>query len=196
MEKLKVEDLVNIGVFSALYFVCLSVGTLLGVVLIPGGTHIFAPSFAALLSGVVYMFLVTKVKKFGAVSILGILLALFYFVSGHFGPTFLASLVFGFLADFVAKKGHYVSDKWNLISYIVFSLGNLGPILPMWFMKEAYIQSLVERGKDSSYITNVLASFEWPVITAVLVSLFVFSIIGGLFGQRMMTKHFSKAGLV
>ncbi|MGX7394499.1 MptD family putative ECF transporter S component [Carnobacterium mobile] len=196
MEKLKVGDLINIGVFSALYFVCLSVGTLLGVVLIPGGTHIFAPSFAALLSGVVYMFLVTKVKKFGAISIVGILLALFYFSSGHFGPTFLASLVFGFLADFVAKKGNYASDKWNLVSYFVFSLGNLGPILPMWFMKEAYIQSLVERGKDSGYITNVLASFEWPVIAAVLVSLVLFSIIGGVFGQKMVEKHFSKAGLV
>lgn len=196
MEKLKVGDLINIGVFSALYFVCLSVGTLLGVVLIPGGTHIFAPSFAALLSGVVYMFLVTKVKKFGAISIVGILLALFYFSSGHFGPTFLASLIFGFLADFVAKKGHYVSDKWNLASYFVFSLGNLGPILPMWFMKEAYIQSLVERGKDNSYITKVLASFEWPVIATVLVSLVLFSIIGGVFGQKMVKKHFSKAGLV
>lgn len=196
MEKLKVGDLINIGVFSALYFVCLSVGTLLGVVLIPGGTHIFAPSFAALLSGVVYMFLVTKVKKFGAISIVGILLALFYFSSGHFGPTFLASLVFGFLADFVAKKGNYVNDKWNLASYFVFSLGNLGPILPMWFMKEAYVQSLVERGKDTVYITKVLASFEWPVIAAVLVSLVLFSIIGGVFGQKMVKKHFSKAGLV
>lgn len=196
MGKLKVGDLVNIGVFSALYFVCLSAGTLLGVLLIPGGTHIFAPSFAALLSGVVYMFLVTKVKKFGAISILGIILALFYFASGHFGPTFLASLIFGFSADFVAKKGNYLNDKWNLLSYFVFSLGNLGPILPMWFMKEAYIQSLVERGKDSSYITNILTSFEWPVITAVLVSLLVFSIIGGVFGQKMMKKHFSKAGLV
>ncbi|WP_313468969.1 MptD family putative ECF transporter S component [Carnobacterium sp.] len=196
MEKLKVGDLINVGVFSALYFICLSVGTLLGVVLIPGGTHIFAPSFAALLSGVVYMFLVTKVKKFGAISIVGILLALFYFSSGHFGPTFLASLIFGFLADFVAKRGNYVSDKWNLASYFVFSLGNLGPILPMWFMKEAYIQSLVERGKDSGYITNVLASFEWPVIAAVLVSLVLFSIIGGGFGQKMVKKHFSKAGLV
>ena len=66
----------------------------------------------------------------------------------------------------------------------------------MWFMKEAYIQSLVERGKDSSYITNILTSFEWPVITADLVSLLVFSIVGGVFGQKMMKKHFSKAGLV
>ena len=39
----------------------------------------------------------------------------------------------------------------------MFCYGLTGPILPLWFMKDAYVASLQARGKDSSYIDGVFA---------------------------------------
>ena len=58
------------------------------------------------------------------------------------------------LADTIQYK--WKGSLKTTISYTVFSFGLMGPILPLWFMKNAYIDSLVARGKDQSYIAGSL----------------------------------------
>ncbi len=61
----------------------------------------------------------------------------------------------------VAKSGHY-KQKWtNLLSYIIFSFGNLGPIILMWFMRDAYEANLLAHGKSAEYIARVMLDFTW-----------------------------------
>ena len=72
------------------------------------------------------------------------------FTSGHFVLTFLPSLLAGLGADLLAKKGNYENyenDKVNLLSYMVFSLGNLAPIVTMWLAPKAYSAQLLAKGK-------------------------------------------------
>lgn len=96
-------------------------------------------------------------------------------------------------ADLIAKIGNYEKKLLNLLSYVVFSFGNLAPIMMMWVVREAYINRLVARGKSETYISEVMIDFNvaWLSLCIVLGAL-----IGGLFGQYMLKKHFSKAGLV
>jgi len=64
--------------------------------------------------------------------------------------TFLPSLLAGLGADLLAKKGNYENyenDKVNLLSYMVFSLGNLAPIVTMWLAPKAYSEQLLAKGK-------------------------------------------------
>ena len=60
-KKLKGKDLINIGIFSAIYFVVIMALAMLGFI------PIFMPTYSALmplLGGIVFILFLTKVKKF------------------------------------------------------------------------------------------------------------------------------------
>ena len=194
--KLTVPDLISTGVFTALYFVLVAVATFSSVVIFPGFNNVVLPAFCALISGSVYMLLVAKVQKFGAISIMGIVMGLFFMTSGHFFVSFAANIVMGIVADFVAKAGDYKSKKGILASYVLFSYGLFGPVLPMWFMKDAYVANLEARGKDASYISELFANMNHATFAIAVATTLVCALIGGWFGQRMIKKHFVKAGIV
>jgi energy-coupling factor transport system substrate-specific component len=193
--KLKVSDLISIGVYTAIYFILVTIATFVSA-LLPGLSNVFLPALAALISGTVYMLMVAKVQKFGAISIMGIVMGIFFFVSGHFILSFAANVVFGLLADFVASKGNYKSKKLIMVSYILFSYGLTGPILPLWFMKDAYMANLEARGKSAEYIANVFNYITTGSFFICIISILVCAIIGGIFGMKMVKKHFVKAGIV
>lgn len=140
-KKLTIPDLISVGVFTAIYFVLVTIATF-SCALLPGVGNILLPAVAALISGSVYMLLAAKLQKFGGISIMGLVMGLFFFVSGHFVLSFAANIVCGVLADWVASRSQYRSKKVLLASYVIFSYGLTGPILPLWFMKDAYIANL------------------------------------------------------
>ena len=193
--KLTVPDLITVGVFTALYFVLVAVATF-ACALLPGVGNILLPAVAALICGSVYMLLAAKLQKFGGVTIMGLVMGLFFFVSGHFALSFTANIICGVAADFIARAGQYRSKKLLLASYVVFSYGLTGPILPLWFMKDAYLANLTARGKDAAYIDTLFAPINSGSFVLSMAAILVCAILGGLFGQRMMKKHFVKAGIV
>lgn len=193
--KLTVPDLISVGVFTALYFVLVTVATFT-CALLPGVGNIVLPALAALISGSVYMLLAAKLQKFGGITIMGLVMGLFFFVSGHFVLSFAANIVCGLLADLIAARGKFRNEKLLLVSYAVFSYGLTGPILPLWFMKDAYIANLTARGKDAAYIDTLFAPINNGSFVATMAAILVCAVLGGLFGQRMMKKHFEKAGIV
>ena len=195
-QQLNIPDLVTIGVFTAIYFVLVAVATFASALLLPGVSNIFLPAISALISGSVYMLLAAKLQKFGGITIMGLVMGLFFFVSGHFVLSFAANILFGLAADAVAALGKYKSKKLLLASYIVFSYGLTGPILPLWFMKGAYVASLQARGKDAAYINALFAPINGGTFVVCLAAILVCAVVGGVFGQRMMKKHFEKAGIV
>lgn len=117
------------------------------------------PALVAIFSGWVYLELIQKTKQFGAVTCLGLFMSIFFFASGHFVLTFLPSLLAGLVADLLVKKGNYENDKVNLLSYMVFSLGNLAPIVTMWLAPKAYSAQLLAKGKTQDYVDQVMVPF-------------------------------------
>lgn len=194
--KLTIPDLISIGVFTALYFVLVAVATFATGAIIPGFSYVLLPAVSALISGAVYMLLAAKVQKFGALTIMGIVMGLFFFSSGHFILSFAANVVCGIIADLIALGSRYKKKFVLLLSYIVFSYGLTGPVLPLWFMKDKYVDNLVERGKDAAYIDGVFANINTGTFWVCIVTILICAVIGGLFGQKMIKKHFEKAGVV
>ena len=142
------------------------------------------------------MLMVAKVPKFGGITVMGIVMALFFFSSGHFILSFAANFVCGIAADLMCHFTKF-KNKWMiLVSYIVFSFGLTGPTLPMWFMKDAYIANLEARGKDAAYIADMFANINMATFALCCAAILVCGLIGGLFGQKMLKKHFVKAGIV
>lgn len=193
--KLTVPDLISVGVFTALYFVLVTVVTF-ACALLPGVGNILLPAVAALISSSVYMLLAAKLQKFGGITIMGLVMGLFFFVSGHFVLSFAANIICGVAADLVAAAGKYRSKKLLLASYVVFSYGLTGPILPLWFMKSAYIANLTARGKDAAYIDTLFAPINSGSFVVSMLAILICALVGGFFGQKMLKKHFEKAGIV
>lgn len=194
--KLTVPDLISIGVFTALYFVLVTIATFASVAIFPGFNNVVLPAFCALISGCVYTLLVVKLQKFGGISVMGIVMGLFFMISGHFIISFAANIVMGIVADCVAKVGKYKSKKWIILSYVLFSYGLFGPVIPMWFMKDAYVVNLVARGKDAVYIAELFANINMVTFVLAVVATLICALVGGWFGMKMIKKHFVKAGIV
>ena len=126
--KLTIPDLISIGVFTAIYFVLVTIATFASACAAAWCVqHLACRPVAALISGSVYMLLAAKLQKFGGISIMGLVMGLFFFVSGHFVLSFAANILFGVLADWVASLGKYHDRKLLFVSYILFSYGLTGP---------------------------------------------------------------------
>lgn len=194
--KLTAPDLISIGVFTALYFVLVTIATFGSAAIAPGFNNVILPAFCALISGCVYMLLAAKLQKFGGISVMGIVMGLFFMTSGHFIISFAANIVMGIVADLVAKASSYKSKKGLLLSYVLFSYGLFGPIIPMWFMKGAYVANLEARGKDAAYIADLFANINMTTFVIAVVATLFCALVGGWFGQKMVKKHFVKAGIV
>lgn len=193
---LDVSNLISIGVYSAVYFVFVTIATFTSAIIVPAYGMILIPAFAALISSVPYYLLGLKVQKFGALTIMGFTMGVFYLVSGHFPLSFVPAFAFSVIADLVANSGKYKNKILFMISYVIFCFGNAGPILPLYFTKEAYISNLVNRGKDSTYIDNLFSQISMVTLFIMIASTIVLAILGSLFAQKMMKKHFEKAGVI
>ena len=71
--KLQAKDLINVGIFTAIYFVLFFAGMMLGYI------PIFIPLLGLvcpIICGIPFMLYLTKVKKFGMVTLSGIILGL------------------------------------------------------------------------------------------------------------------------
>ena len=169
---------------------------MLVVVIVPGYSYSYSPAMSALMTGAVFMLMVAKVPKFGAITIMGSVLGLFFFLSGLFPFALVPSAVAAVLADVVAYIFKYKSKIGLLLSYVIFSFNTTGPIIQLLFSPDSYVANLKERGKDASYIQNLFESISNYTGALAFVSLIIAAIIGGLFGQKMLKKHFIKAGIV
>ncbi|RBP97957.1 ABC transporter permease [Bifidobacterium aemilianum] len=195
---LKTKDLVNIGIYTALYFVCMGLAegltTLVTGLVLPGYASILVPCMVGLFAGPVYMLLCQKVPKFGAISILGTVMGLFFLVSGHFALSFFPYIICGVLADLLQTVvGKSRSTPMLYLSYLVLTFGATGPVLPLWFMKGAYVASLQKRGKDGTYINNLFAHIDSITLLALLVFTLAGGLIGAYIGKRLVDKHFKPA---
>jgi len=193
---IQIKDLISIGVYTAIYFIMVAISALLVVFIIPGYSYVFIPVIAALLSGTVFMLMVAKVPRFGAITIMGSIMGIFFFIMGRFPGALLICIGIALLADAIAYLFKYKSKKGLLGSYLVFSFSTIGPVIPLFIFPNIYIDQLVEVGRDAGYIEGIFSSISQNTFILLIVGIIIAAIVGGLFGQRMMNKHFKKAGIV
>lgn len=195
-KNIQMKDLISIGVYTAIYFIICAISAALTVFIIPGYSYAFIPVLSALLSGTIYMLMVAKVPKFGAISIMGSIMGIFFFIIGRFPGATIIAIVISILADLIAFGFKYRNKLGILLSYIVFSFSLIGPVVPMLFFPTFYMEQLIEQGRDMNYIEGVFSSVSEYTMIILTILIIVLSIVGGIFGQRMMKKHFEKAGIV
>ncbi len=190
-EKLNGKDLINVGIYSAIYFVIVFAVAMLGMVPFLYPTSVV---FCPLIGGIVYMLFLTKVKKFGMVWIMSILMGLLMLVCGMGYYSLIISVFSGLFAELIIRSGRYESASKAILSHGVFSLWIFGNYLLFYLQHDSYMASR-EKMVGPEYVetlNKLLPMWSWIIL---LVVCFVFGLIGGLLGKKMMKKHLEKAGI-
>ena len=187
--KLKVKDLVNIGIFSALYM------AIAMVVMIPVGIApilwLLWPGIAGLFGGVFFTLLLTKVPKMGASLLLALISGILF--------TWVIIVTFaiaGLLAEVMRKVLGYKSFKGIALAGGFCAIGFIGSPLPMWLFQESYMKSIEEMGMGAEYVEGLQSMISAGSFIGMLAVAFIGGLLGTLIGHKMLKKHFEKAGIV
>ncbi|WP_305557710.1 MptD family putative ECF transporter S component [Methanobrevibacter sp. V74] len=190
-ERFNIKDLITVGIFSVMLTVVIFIFGMLG--FIPG-IMVALPIIIALVCGIPYMLFITRVSKFGMVTLMGLILGIVMFLSGH---TWVPLIIFtssALIADCILKMGNYSSIKHVIVSYGFFILGIMGNMLPFFILRDYYIKSMAaSMGKE--YVDFVLPFLKPEFCIVLIVLTFVFGLLSAYIGKLVLKKHFEKAGI-
>ena len=190
-KRLTAKDLITVGIMVVLTMVAFMISGILGniPILMP-----LIPFFLGILGDLPFLIVSTKVGKFGAISIMGILLGLIGFLMGQHWILLLSGCVCGILADLIIKSGEYKSSNKLAIGYGVFTEWSVGSMLPMWIMKDVYFSKYEQIAPE--YVKAVRPLTENYMLIVVVALGFVGALIGYFIGKKLLNKHFKRAGIV
>jgi energy-coupling factor transport system substrate-specific component len=191
-KKINAKDLINVGIYTALYLVMYFVLGMLNAI------PIFYPILLVLspiVTAIPFMLFLTKVKKPGMVFIMSLILGVFWFMMGYTWLPVVSYIIFGLIAEIIFKKGEYKNFKLITIGYWMFSCGSLGCQAPIWLMTDSYM--VYVRDYMGEQYANQLAHYmpSWMGIAAFGLVL-IGAVIGASLGKKMLKKHFERAGIV
>ncbi|MBQ7492593.1 MAG: MptD family putative ECF transporter S component [Clostridia bacterium] len=193
-KKLTAKDFITIGIFTAILFVVEFACGMLGYIhpYIVASYVVMIP----LVGAIPMMLFYTKVKKFGMISIMSVLLAIIMFVTGmgYLGAPLI--ILAGVIADLIAKSGGYKSVQKTVLSHGVFCLWICANYFPVVITAQSYRQGLVDAGYSAEYCDYLFRAINSKTIAVLLILCFVFGCIGAWIGKAVVKKHFEKAGIV
>lgn len=189
--KLKIKDLVTIGVFAVIYFVVMFGVGMIGMVPI---LFLVYPTLLGIVTGTILMLFMSKVQKPWALFILGMLSPLLMFAMGHTYVIAVHALVIMIIAEMIRRAGGYNSFKYNMFAFVIFNTWICGSLMQMLWAKEKYIELSMMMGKE--YVDALEKLITYPHMAIVYIGALVGGIIGAYIGKALLKKHFNKAGIV
>lgn len=189
--KLTVKDLINVGIFTAVYFVTYFACGMIGFIPV---LMVVLPLLAPFVGGIPFMLYLTKVNKFGMVTITGIIVALLMFATGHGWPILVIGILAAFIADLIFKSGKYKSWKKTVIGYCVFSQWIFGAMIPMWIMRDSYFAKL-RAGYGDEYADTLMSLMSGRMLLVLICLAVIGAISGAYLGRATLKKHFKRAGI-
>lgn len=188
--KLKMKDIATIGIFSALLFVVTMVaGALMGISMV---LNMYSVAVVAVLSAPLYMLIMAKVHKKGAVLLTFAIVGILW---GLFGGIFVLiwMLGFGVVGEVLASKSKYQNYKMLTVSFGLYSVGYyLGAIAPLYYYPAFWYG--FDRPKET-VDAMIAAAHSTTGLAAIPVTLIAI-VIGAVIAKRMLKKHFEKAGVI
>lgn len=190
---LTVKELIIIGVFTAILSVCSMLGGT--IFAITPTLTFYYPIGAALLPGPVFLLLLAKVPKKGALTIIGIILAVIGLMTGMHWAMCFGGLIGAILADVIAGTKDYSSKIINILAYIIYSLGSTGTYFAFFINPNAWASTMLENGTTQEYIDAMKGAATWWVLVIMVVGTIIVAGISGCIGSKMLKKQFEKAGI-
>jgi len=190
--KLTGKDLITVGIYTALYIAAIFLTGMFNAIPILYPIFMFV---GPILTSIPMMLYYTKIEKFGMLTITGIILAAFFYISGYTWICVAIILPASILADVVLKLLGHKKFKAIALSYMVISLSIMAGPANLWFAGEGYWDNI--RNSMGDQYAEQLARFMpiWMLPVGIILIL-IGGFVGALLGRKMMNKHFKKAGIV
>lgn len=191
-KSLSSKDLINVGIYTAIYLVIyFVVGMLNAIPILYPVIYLLIPIF----TGIPFMLFLTKIDKFGMVTVMSIILGVFWYFMGYTWLALAGYILFGIISDLVMKSGEFRNFKKNTIGFWLFSCGMIGCQMPMWVMADTYMAGIKQQ-MGEQYVTDLVKYMpSWMGVAAIGIIL-IGAIIGANLGRKMLKKHFERAGIV
>ena len=192
-QKFEVKELINVGVFTALYFVVIFVTCFIGMIPV---CMVILPLVLPIIGGLPLMLFFSKIKRFGMFTISGVLFGLIMFLMGSYSWVILLTCTLSaLLSDLVMMAGGYKSIKCCVAASAIYSLWGIGTFISLFFgFREGYLKSIVD-GYGQEYVDKLSSYTPSWMFFVMAVMCLVGGFIGGLLGAKVMKKHFRKAGM-
>lgn len=189
--RLSGKDLINVGIYSAIYFVIVMAIAMLGYI------PIMMPMLcvlAPIVGGIPFMLFLTKVKKFGMILIMSLIMGIMMALTGMGLYSLPVALVSGLIAEWVQHRARYSKMSSSILTSGFFSIWMWGNFIPLFLNPDGYFSTRSEFGADyETALKALLPPWMNPVL---LVTCFVCGLIGGWLGKSLLKKHFAKSGIV
>ena len=181
--KLKVKDIITVVLLALINVVIFFASSFLYTTPI---NIILMPVFFALLEGVVYFIIGTKVKKPGAILIYSVVRA----VMGGYLPYIILFILSGIIAELLLWKIGYGNKKALTVSYIINQVFAAfgSTVIPYAIAAKAMADQAVSDGRQDNILTasEILQSW-WSA--ALVAGVIVAAFIGAMIGKRIVKKH-------
>ena len=150
------------------------------------------------LCGPVYCLLLHRVRKHFVSLVYMTILGVIFFLMGNLYllPYF---ILIGIISEIILwKESSLRKPKQVILSWTVASLLYNGVnLLPIWFFWDTYYDFAVKSGMEQSYIDSYVYYYTVPGwIIFILIFTTGMGLLGSCIGNKLMNKHFKKAGLL
>ena len=105
----------------------------------------------------------------------------------------IAAAVWGVVAEGIAWGKRRRSPNALAASYCVFNLTSMGPFFSLLLAKDAFLSTCVTYYGQEYADTIDRLTPDWIIAVFVVLAL-LGGILGGMFGKKLLKKHFSKVG--
>ncbi len=189
-KRLNAKDLINVGIYTAICAVICCAVAMTGIIPI---MMVLLVAIVPILNGIPYMMFLTKVEKFGMILIMNILLGILMWVTGMSYYSLVVGTIVALIAEFIYKSGNYKSKKMGVLAYAVSNIYLWANYLGIFFNPEGYFSTRQVFGQE--YIVAIFGLLPMWMCPVLLIATFVFGLVGGYVGTKLLKKHFEKAGI-
>ena len=193
-KKLTSKDFINIGIFSILLIVVVSLA--FSITFTPIIQFARLP-VSAFLGAPVFLLFVAKTQKPFVVTIMGVFCSVLLGFLMFGSPVYaLVCFVPFLIAEIILYIGKYKNLKLAELAYVFCSLWPFGAYGIWWYDTEHCIVLSLSGGYAQEFVDGILEFITPTSCAIVLFVTAVFAVLGILFTRGLFKKHFKKAGLI
>lgn len=192
-----IKDVVTVAVMMVLFFI---VATIVGMATVTSPIlYLYGTAGIEMFIGAIfYLVCANRINKHGLIFIWSVVYGL---INAAMGYTFMLPyfIVVGLIAELsMVGKDTYRNPNRNMIGWSIYGIGMVvGIALPIYVSWENYKKMALEGGFAEATLTMQYDMVTNPALMGIaIIVTTVLSVLGVLFAQKLLKKHFKKAGIV
>ena len=191
---LNAKDFVFIAVFGVLLFLVFMAFSI--VFSVNANICWFTHTVGAIPAGIVWMYLLYRVPKRGAIAIMGVIVAIVGFLMGMFWTGPIGIVIGGILAELVLgdPKNRTTAKMIAAFAVFVFCFW-LGQISLIIISGQSYVDICVAAGMTAEYGQALVNFIFSPMAILCGCTTIIGALLGGFLGSKVLAKHFAKLGM-